>query len=85
MKEEEINNLIKENEFLKKQLEEQKSSYKQLSSELGRSIFECEDLEKENRKFKKENEDLKREIEELKKFKEEIESSTGWKIKSMFK
>ena len=78
MKENEINNLINENEFLKKQLEEQKSSYKQLSSELGQSIFECEDLDKENRK-------LKKEIKKLKTFKEEVESSTGWKIKSIFK
>ena len=85
MKENEINNLINENEFLKKQLEEQKSSYKQLSSELGQSIFECEDLDKENRKLKKENEELKKEIKKLKIFKEEVESSTGWKIKSIFK
>ena len=85
MKENEIKNLINENEFLKKQLEEQKSSYKQLSSELGQSIFECEDLDKENRKLKKENEELKKEIKKLKTFKEEVESSTVWKIKSIFK
>ena len=85
MEEEEINNIINENEFLKKQLEEQRFSYKQLSSELGQSIFECEDLKKENTQLKKEKEELKEELEELKKFKEEIESSTGWKIKSIFK
>jgi len=52
---------------------------------LGQSIFECEDLDLKNRKLKKENEEIKEELKELKKFKEEVESSTGWKIKSMFK
>ncbi len=80
-----INNLKNENEILRKQLEEQKFNYKKLSSELGQSIFECEDLELKNRKLKKENTELKEEIEELKKFKEEVESSTGWKIKQLFK
>jgi len=80
-----INNLINENELLRKQLEEQKNSYKKLSSELGQSIFEYEDLDLKNRALKKENAQLKEEIEELKKFKEEVESSKGWKIIKLFK
>lgn len=81
----ELTHLQKENEYLKKELETQKYNYKSLSSELGQSIFKCEDLDLENRKLKKEIEELKEEIEELKKFKEEVESSTSWKIKSVFK
>jgi len=80
-----INNLINENELLRKQLEEQKNSYKKLSSELGQSIFEYEDLDLKNRALKKENAQLKEEIEELKKFKEEVVSSKGWKIIKLFK
>ncbi|HIH35883.1 MAG TPA: hypothetical protein HA277_06305 [Methanosphaera sp.] len=80
-----INNLINENELLRKQLEEQKNGYKKLSSELGQSIFEYEDLDLKNRALKKENAQLKEEIEELKKFKEEVESSKGWKIIKLFK
>lgn len=80
-----INNLINENEILRKELEEQKNSYKKLSSELGQSIFEYEDLDLKNRALKKENAQLKEEIEELKKFKEEIESSRGWKIIKLFR
>lgn len=79
----EINSLKKENEILKKELEEQKFSYKKLSSELGQSIFECEDLDLKNRRLKKENAELKEEIEELKKFREEVESSNLWKIKRL--
>ncbi len=81
----EITNLTKENDILKKELEQQKFNYKKLSTELGQSIFECEDLEKENRKLKQEIETLKEEISQLKKFKEEVESSTSWKVKSIFK
>lgn len=80
-----INNLINENEILRMELEEQKNSYKKLSSELGQSIFEYEDLDLKNRALKKENAQLKEEIEELKKFKEEIESSRGWKIIKLFR
>lgn len=81
----EINHLKNENEILKKELEEQKFSYKKLSSELGQSIFEYEDLELENRKLKRKNEELKEKVEELEKFKQEVESSTGWKIIKRFK
>jgi len=79
-KDEELAYLRMENEFLKKQLEEQKSSYKQLSSELGQSIFECEDLDKENRKLKKENEELKKEIKKLKTFKDKLNPQQDGKL-----
>ncbi len=81
----EIINLTKENDYLKKELEEQKYHYKQLSTEVGQLIFNNEDLEEENRKLKQKIENLKEEIDELKKFKEEVESSTSWKVKSIFK
>ena len=88
----EIINLRKENEYLKNELQTQKYNYKSLSSELGQSIFKCEDLDQENRKLKRKIDDqkeelneLKEELNELKKFKEKVESSTSWKIKSMFK
>ncbi len=79
---EEINNLKNENEILKKQVTDLKFNYKQLSTELGQSIFECEDLEKENRTLKKDKKELEEEITELRK---EIESSIIWKIKSILK
>lgn len=88
----EIINLTKENELLKKELETQKFNYKSLSTELGKSIFENEDLDKENRELKKEIENLKEEMKKiseennvLKKFKKEVESSATWKVKSLFK
>ena len=40
----EITNLTKENDILKKELEQQKFNYIKLSTELGQGIFECEDL-----------------------------------------
>ena len=79
------NNLEKENDYLKKELETYKFNYKKLSAELGQSIFQCEDLEKENMKLKKKILKLEEENELLRKFKEEVESSTSWKVKSIFK
>jgi chromosome segregation ATPase len=84
-KNEEIENLKNENNLLKKELETQKSYYKQLSTELGQSVFECEELDKKIRLLERENEELIKENEELKIFKEKIESTTSWKIKSLFK
>jgi chromosome segregation ATPase len=84
-KNEEIENLKNENNLLKKELETQKSYYKQLSTELGQSVFECEELDKKIRLLERENEELIEENEELKIFKEKIESTTSWKIKSLFK
>lgn len=81
----EIKKLIKENENLKQEIELQKNSYKQISMELGQNIFKNEDLEKEIYLLKKENQRLEEENKELRKFKEEIESSTSWKVKSLFK
>ena len=81
----ELTNLEKENEYLKNELENQKNNYKQVSAELRRSIFEAEDLDDENRKLKKKIANLEEEIEELKKFREEVESSTHWKLKSLFR
>lgn len=81
----EIIDLRNENEYLKNELMSQKSRYKTLSTELGQSIFENEDLDLENRKLKKEIEELEEEIKRLKKFKQEVESSTSWKVKKMFK
>ena len=41
------------------------SDYKSLSTELGKSIFENEDLDKENRELKKEIQNLKEEIKKI--------------------
>jgi chromosome segregation ATPase len=84
-KNEEIENLKNENNLLKKELETQKSYYKQLSTDLGQSVFECEELDKKIRLLERENEELIKENEELKIFKEKIESTTSWKITSLFK
>lgn len=84
-KDQEIKNLTKEIHHLQEELTTQKSNYKRLSSELGQSIFENEDLDMENRKLKREIEELKEENKKLKAFKEEVESSTSYKIKSIFK
>jgi hypothetical protein len=48
-------------------------------------VFECEELDKKIRLLERENEELIKENEELKIFKEKIESTTSWKIKSLFK
>lgn len=85
MDNEEVNQLIKENDNLRNELTIAKNNYKQLSTELGQTIFKTEDLEKEVFILKKENGRLLKENEELKKFKEEIESSTSWKVKTLFK
>lgn len=46
MDNEEVNQLIKENDNLRNELTIAKNNYKQLSTELGQTIFKTEDLEK---------------------------------------